>query len=291
MLKFSDLPLSVEDPEFHDHIMKMFAECISTYPFPCYSLARNTRQKFIPMKPEHAIKLIDVAVFSDLRLKTCVDVGANIGAFSCLASENFKKVYAFEPIKQNYDYLKQVLDRSCVSNVETYNLAAHSTNNEKIKIFHGPDETSGGATVLSDGGEYEECETISLEGIYELVGEDTIDYMKVDIEGAEYSFLLGKDLSRVNLLSMELHGEKEKIEEMLRFLEEEFYLLWLDGSEQHMHKDINVITGINKKMLTSHNKNVCGVFYPGFQDIKILHGPDRNPINPKAEGFGENNDS
>ena len=290
MLRFSDLPLSVDDPEFHKHFAMMMSECMSTYPFPCYSLARNTRQRFIPMNPEVAYKLVDVAVFPDLRLKTCVDVGANIGAFSCLASENFKKVYAFEPIKQNYDYLKRVLDKSCISNVETHNLAAHSTSNEKIKIFHGADESSGGATVLSNGGEYEECETISLEGIYELVGEDTIDYMKVDIEGAEYSFLLGKDLSRVNLLSIELHGEKEKIEEMLRFLEEEFYLLWLEGSDQHMRKDINVVTGINKRMLTSHRKNLAGVFYSGFQQLQILHGPVRTAA-LKEKGFGKFNAS
>ena len=47
-----------------------------------------------------------------------------------------------------------------------------------------------------------------MESIIETYGE--INLLKVDVEGSEYNFLQNKDLSKVNWIAMELHGEPDK---------------------------------------------------------------------------------
>jgi hypothetical protein len=38
--------------------------------------------------------------------------------------------------------------------------------------------------------------------------------LKVDVEGSEYEFLLGKDLSKINYITGEFHFEQEKKDEL-----------------------------------------------------------------------------
>ena len=51
---------------------------------------------------------------------------------------------------------------------------------------------------------FEEVNSVSLETILERSGD--IDVLKVDVEGAEYEFMYGKDLRRINYIFIELHN-------------------------------------------------------------------------------------
>tara|TARA_B100000287_G_C20629830_1_gene779337 strand:- start:752 stop:1642 length:891 start_codon:yes stop_codon:yes gene_type:complete len=69
----------------------------------------------------------------------------------------------------------------------------------------------------------EKCEsfhnvfTISIDGIYDFFNIDYIDFLKIDIEGAEYDFLLDKDLSRIGSIAIEMHGTLgEKLKDKLK---------------------------------------------------------------------------
>ena len=50
----------------------------------------------------------------------------------------------------------------------------------------------------------EKVKSISYDDLVKKYG--TPDYMKIDIEGGEYDFLMNKDLSGVKFLSLELHS-------------------------------------------------------------------------------------
>ena len=54
--------------------------------------------------------------------------------------------------------------------------------------------------------------TISIDSIIENYG--TINLLKIDVEGAEYEFLLNKDLSKINYITGEFHFEQEKKDEL-----------------------------------------------------------------------------
>ena len=88
-------------------------------------------------------------------------------------------------------------------------------------MYRNSDTNSGNFSVMEhkwedDWGwiseDWEEVETISLETLVEPY--DEIGLMKLDVEGAEVEFLLGKDLSKIKWITMELHnflgGVKQK---------------------------------------------------------------------------------
>lgn len=56
----------------------------------------------------------------------------------------------------------------------------------------------------------EKVKSISLNGIFSKFNLNQIDFLKVDIEGAEYDFLMHKDLSNIRYLAVEAPKNNEK---------------------------------------------------------------------------------
>lgn len=125
-----------------------------------------------------------------------VDVGANIGYFSMLAAQQKAgKVLAIEPIPKTYDMLNMNIEYNMFTDViEPLNIALGSKEHTaKFICSLGPKNHM----------EYEvdnihrDLPTINvnvttLDNLLKYRKEiSRIDFIKVDIEGAEYSFLLG----------------------------------------------------------------------------------------------------
>jgi hypothetical protein len=74
--------------------------------------------------------------------------------------------------------------------------------------------------------------SISLEEIYGIVNNQIIDYMKIDCETSEYSFLLNKDLSKLKYIGIELHHHIgfNKYDELLNWIKKTHDLIIGDDS-------------------------------------------------------------
>lgn len=85
---------------------------------------------------------------------------------------------------------------------------------------------------------YEEVESLSLESLLDTVG-GKVDLLKVDIEGSEYEFLMGKDLSNIKYVVMELHNflgdKKEELYQWISNTHNEFFTNG-DGVNSHYLK-------------------------------------------------------
>ena len=144
---------------------------------------------------------------SSFNMKTCVDIGASIGGFSMLASQYFEKVLAFEPSKATFRSLIQYAE----PNMEVYNLAVSNRTGDVANLTcqtcpsTGKFHSHNASIVWELGDEKEKTITIDLDKIYELAETDFIDYLKIDCEGSEWDILLYQDLSRVGLISAEIH--------------------------------------------------------------------------------------
>lgn len=162
--------------------------------------------------------------------KILVDVGSNIGAFIAHAGTWFDKVYAYEPVESIYKHSITMLQAipNFPKNYKICNLAVGAKTGDTIEIMKNPNnETKDCSRYIPnayDGDvilEREICETISLEDIYKTNGIDHIDFLKVDIEGSEYEFLMNKDLSNIHILAIEIHpglvGEK-KIFDLVNYI-------------------------------------------------------------------------
>lgn len=117
------------------------------------------------------------------------DIGAHVGFYTLLASELVGpngQVFAFEPLPHNLRYLKRHLSLNKVDNTTVFEAAVMDANGE-VSFDEGPSSSMG---HVSEEGKLK-VESVSLD---ELVYERRVphpQYMKVDVEGAELSVLLG----------------------------------------------------------------------------------------------------
>lgn len=145
-----------------------------------------------------------------------VDIGANIGGFTIPYHNKFKTLIAIEANKDCCTALESLIEKNKISNVVVLNKAVSDENNKLINFYkiegEGIENHSGnGGTEWNEAEDYfkskiteiEQISTINLETIHELYG--FIDYMKIDCEGAEYKFLMNKDLSKIKTIVGEFH--------------------------------------------------------------------------------------
>ncbi len=128
---------------------------------------------------------------------TCLDVGANFGWYSTLfykyCGEN-AQIHAFEPMPPTFAELEQNYDlMGCPPNVFINNLALGEKMDElKINLFEG---LATGHASFSDQGRADaisfKCRVVTLDSYLEEKNVGDVNFVKVDIEGAEMMFLKG----------------------------------------------------------------------------------------------------
>lgn len=174
----------------------------------------------------------DVFVKDDYRLKTVtkslknvVDLGGNVGFFAMRVSSLAERVVSVEAVGGTRARYEAQRDRNNLTDKLTLVPRAISTASGEtvtLQLF----DMSGVSTMIEDlaghsnRGEQrgtEDVETISIEDLLAQHDIDRVDYMKIDVEGAERLFLPGwsqEVLGRIDRLAAELHltDAKEDIE-------------------------------------------------------------------------------
>jgi FkbM family methyltransferase len=161
---------------------------------------------------------------------TVVDVGAHIGLYTLIAAKKVGpsgKVIAIEPDPENFKILKKNILLNRLMNVEALQCAVYSTK-EKVKLFLP--EIEGGRTIFNtvmqdrartSTENFIEVEANTLDDILESINIREVNWIKIDVEGAELEVLKGA----VNTLSsnknislvIEIHGI-EIYTEMIKYL-------------------------------------------------------------------------
>lgn len=142
---------------------------------------------------------------------TVIEVGAYHGRDTAMFAKLADKVIAFEPSPRNYSIAKENLNR--FSNVQLINKGVWKERDE-LKIKYG--ESSGDDGFLEpDSGDTETKETeIPVNTLEEYVKEldiESVDYLKVEAEGAEPEIIEGLgDLRPQNIV---VNIDKERNEE------------------------------------------------------------------------------
>jgi len=121
-----------------------------------------------------------------------INVGANIGYFSLLASKlvgNSGKVWAIEPEPNNFEKLVGNIKLNNMENIIPIKKAASDTNG-KARLFISKEEPGTHSLVRSylHIKDPIEVETIRLD---DLIGDYRVDFIKTDTEGHEMSVLSG----------------------------------------------------------------------------------------------------
>lgn len=124
---------------------------------------------------------------------TVVDVGANIGYFTLLATRLVSrsgKVYAFEPEPRNYNLLLKNIEVNRYDNIVTVQKAVSNVT-ETVRLFLD-DKDTGAHTIYQPDTErkFIDVQSVTLDEFFKDK-KHPIDVIKMDIEGAEMAALLG----------------------------------------------------------------------------------------------------
>lgn len=124
--------------------------------------------------------------------QTVVDIGANIGYYTCLMSKlvgESGKVYAFEPDKENFQLLRKNVETNGLRNVILENKAVADRTRE-LNLFYSNDKGDQRTYDTRDGRPSIPVYAVSLDDYFRQRGQ-SIGFIKMDIQGSEGEALLG----------------------------------------------------------------------------------------------------
>ena len=153
-------------------------------------------------------------VYDDVRIPigaedVVVDIGAHIGGFAVRAARlaHRGRVYAYEPFSKNYALLIENRQLNGLENLHIENRAV-SDRRGKMPLYMPGDNGALGSLMQDTSSSMEMVQATTLSDIITEHGIEQIDYLKVDVEGAEYDILFNcpqETFARVRRVVMEYH--------------------------------------------------------------------------------------
>ena len=142
---------------------------------------------------------------------TVIDIGAHVGVISCYLGRRFPflRIYAFEPMEENYRNLLWNLDRNRVTNVIPARKAITADGRTLAMIMHA--NNTGGATGQLRNMHLPdhvvcEVESSTLDAVFGANRIERCRLLKIDCEGSEHEILTGfSKLGQVEYLCGEFH--------------------------------------------------------------------------------------
>jgi len=169
-------------------------------------------------------------VYDDARIPICagdivVDMGAHIGAFAVRAARQAQggPVYAYEASSKNFALLTENRKLNNVGNLYIENSAV--SNQRGLMPFYTPSDNRILGSLLQNTSSYiEMVPTITFSDIIAKHAINQIDFLKVDVEGAEFDILFAnpeETLSKTRKIVMEYHefaGDKRSHRDLVNLL-------------------------------------------------------------------------
>lgn len=170
---------------------------------------------------------------------TIVDCGANIGLTAQYFAPFAKQLYAIEPAKQHIEVLKHMLEFNKIDNVTVVERALYKEDGE-MTFYHNTNSTmfSLSQAVENKPEDKEVVKTISLPSLFKEYNIDHVDFMKLDVEGAEQEIIGSSSFdevaSKIDLIIGEHHTWTGRNPQQLRtaFIDRGFTFKWLQADAQ-----------------------------------------------------------
>ena len=182
-----------------------------------------------------------------------IDCGANIGMSVIYFKKLFPnaKIIAFEPDKKIFDYLKHNVESFEFKNVELINKGLWKEETT-LKFFS---EGADGGRVAIENDTYNliEIETVKLSN---YIKNNDVDFLKIDIEGAETEVLVEcqNELKNVKNIFIEYHSfsdSKQSLSTILKILEENefrYYIEHIGIKSPHPFSEIKECLGFDNQL-------------------------------------------
>jgi len=169
----------------------------------------------------------EYGTFRDSR--TIVDIGANMGSFAIYAAGACPnaRILCFEPHSENFQFLRRNISiNSLDQRITAFQCAVASTSGQRT---FGLGQSPTHSLVGAETGVSETVRCTTLAEIFSNHGLETIDFLKINCEGAEYEILESctpEDFKRIANIRLEYHdldGAKKDGRWISRYLESQGY--------------------------------------------------------------------
>jgi FkbM family methyltransferase len=138
-----------------------------------------------------------------------IDVGAHIGGFSLSAAKRAVHVYAIEPDPRVQESLGRTVETH--DNISVHQTALNNSSDQaEFLLGKNPSENS---LINVDTGEELQSITVScntIEDFVELIYHDSIDFLKLDAEGAEPEVIRGFGEIRPTTVAIDAGPERKQ---------------------------------------------------------------------------------
>lgn len=142
-----------------------------------------------------------------------MDIGANVGAYSLVASKCCKKIYAFEPSAFNFYVLVKNILANNATNIAPFNIALYQDKRIGSFSYGQAKEGGSGNTFLRSSSDNLSLQILSytLDDFVKEFNLPRIDHIKLDVDGNEYEILEGatRSLSQVKSILVESDAERD----------------------------------------------------------------------------------
>ena len=218
---------------------------------------------------------IEIVILKSLIKKdfTCFDIGCCHGSYARLFAKLSKQVYAFEPEKENFDYLKEVMSQK---NLKIYNIAISNKKNlSKLYIPKINHKKNTGMSSLSQNMNNEnfklnryndlvsqKVKTITLDSFVRENKIKKIDFIKIDVEGHELKVLekttnILKNNRPILMIEI-LNDKKKKYKKVFKLMSKNNYLsYYLNRKNLKLNRcsynDMNKFQSKQKLLLKNKN--------------------------------------
>jgi FkbM family methyltransferase len=175
-----------------------------------------------------------------------IDIGAHIGLFSVIASQitgRNGKVYAFEPAPSTYALLQKTLSiNNSEAIIETFQKAV-GIETGKITFFVSDGEADNSNSLVSYKDDRPlrgiDTEVTTVDAFVKEKKINKVDFIKIDVEGAEYDTLRGgaetlKNLRPICIVAIHpepIKAKGDKLEDIYDFIISKNYRITLDKKE------------------------------------------------------------
>lgn len=189
-----------------------------------------------PLSFLHAIKEIfveEIYLFETTNASpSIIDCGGYIGISALFFKLNYpqSKIIVFEPDSENFRLAKENIDSWGFHDIELYKKAVW-INTDDLE-FYESNSMASSVHAIKTGGNKVKVSAIRLKDFLD----QKVDFLKIDIEGAEYEVLLDIQSRLVNVEKMfvEYHGyyhQMNKLNTILNILTEENFKWYIKEAE------------------------------------------------------------
>ncbi len=125
---------------------------------------------------------------------TTIDIGANRGEVAIFLAKNSQSVLAFEPVDDNIQKFKNNIELNRYSNIEIIpNVVSDSNGEMDFYLYESNGHHSLGKLGDKDPKEVKKVKSITLDNFAKERGLESIDILKVDVEGFELNVFKGAE--------------------------------------------------------------------------------------------------